>query len=92
MRQKSYSKLSEKKISEKLLNRFIVFLTTPDEKEKYVDIIEKTPEGKAMIQSSSSSNCVCYYNIEILNQLDPELQLINSKPVMKKSQRTCQVS
>lgn len=68
-----------------MLNRFIVFLTTPDEKEKYVDIIKKTPEGKAMIKSSSSNNCVCYHNIEILNQLDPELQLINSKPVMKKA-------
>ena len=47
-----------------------IFLTTPDEKEKYV-------------QSNSSDNCVHHYNVEILNLFDPELQLINTKPVIK---------
>ena len=47
-----------------------IFLTTPDEVEKYV-------------QSNSSDNCVHHYNIEILNLFDPELQLINTKPVIK---------
>ena len=45
-------------------------LTTPDEVEKYV-------------QSNSSDNCVHHYNVEILNLFDPELQLINTKPVIK---------
>ena len=47
-----------------------IFLTTPDEVEKYV-------------QSNSSDNCVHHYNAEILNLVDPELQLINNKPVIK---------
>ena len=32
-----------------------------------------------MIQSNSSDNCVHHYNIEILNLLDSDLQLINTK-------------
>ena len=49
---------------------FYIFLTTPDEVEKYV-------------QSNSSDNCVHHYNVEILNLFDPELQLINTKPMIK---------
>ena len=32
-------------------------------------------------QSNSSDNCLHHYNVEILNVLDPELQMINTKPV-----------
>ena len=35
------------------------------------------------VKSNSSDNCVHYYNDEILNLFDPELQLINTKPVIK---------
>ena len=35
------------------------------------------------MQSNSSDNCVHHYNVEILNLFDPELQLINTKPVIK---------
>ena len=35
------------------------------------------------MESNSSDNCVHHYNIEILNIFDPELQLINTKPVIK---------
>ena len=35
------------------------------------------------MQSSSSDYCVSHYNIRILNLCDPELQLINAKPVIK---------
>ena len=47
------------------------FLTTPDEVEKYVEIM----------QSNSSDKYVYDFNIEIL--FDPELQLINTKPMIK---------
>ena len=47
-----------------------IFLTTLDEVEKY-------------IQSNSCDNCVHHYNVEILNIFDPELQLINTKPMIK---------
>ena len=47
-----------------------IFLTTPDDVEKYV-------------RSNSSDNCIHHYNVEILNYFDPELQLINTKPVIK---------
>ena len=50
-----------------------MFTTTPDEVEKYVD----------MMQSSASDNCLCNYNINISNLSDPELQLINTKPMIK---------
>ena len=50
-----------------------LFLTIPDEVEKYVEII----------QSNSSHNCVHRYNVEILNIFDPELQLIHTKPMIK---------
>ena len=35
------------------------------------------------MQSNSSDNCIPYYNVEILSLFDPELQLINTKPVIK---------
>ena len=35
------------------------------------------------MESNSSDNCVHHYSIEILNIFDPELQLINTKPVIK---------
>ena len=51
-----------------------IFLTTPDDDvEKYVQ----------MMQSNSSDNFVHCYNIEILKLFDPELQLINTKHMIK---------
>ena len=35
------------------------------------------------MQSNSSDNCVHHCNVEILNIFDLELQLINTKPVIK---------
>ena len=32
---------------------------------------------------NSSDNCIHHYNVKILNLFDPELQLINTKPVIK---------
>ena len=40
----------------------------------------KTPDE---VQSNSSDNCIHHYNVEILNLFDTELQLINTKPVIK---------
>ena len=47
-----------------------IFLTTPNEVENY-------------LQSTFSDNCRHCYNVEILNIFDLELQLINSKPMIK---------
>ena len=33
--------------------------------------------------SNTSDNCVHHYNVEILKLFDPELQLINTKPMIK---------
>ena len=68
-----YSKLSEKQDLRKIAILLYIFLTTPDEVEKYVETM----------QSNSSGNCVYHYNIEILNLFDPEIQLINTKPMNK---------
>ena len=35
------------------------------------------------MQSNSSDNCIHCYKVEILNLVDPELQLINTKPMIK---------
>ena len=37
------------------------------------------------MQSSSSDKYVYHYNIEILNHFDPELQLIDTKNMKKKT-------
>ena len=51
-----------------------IFLTTPDDDvEKYIETM----------QSNSSDNFVHCFNIEILKLFDPELQLINTKPMIK---------
>ena len=47
-----------------------IFLTTLNEVGKYVE-------------SNSYHNCIHHYNVEILDFFDPELQLINPKPVIK---------
>ena len=49
-----------------------IFLTTPYKVEKYV-------------QSNRSENCVHHYNVKILTLFDAELQLTNTKPVIKKN-------
>ena len=35
------------------------------------------------MRSNSSDNCVHHYNVEVLNLFDTELQLINTKPMIK---------
>ena len=35
------------------------------------------------MQSNSFDNCIHHYHVEILNLFDPELQLINTKPMIK---------
>ena len=39
------------------------------------------------VQSSSFDNCVHDYNVEILNLIDMEVQLINTKPVIRELKR-----
>ena len=53
----------------KVAKSLYIFLTALDEVEKY-------------IQSNFFDNCIHHYKIEILNRFDPELQLINTKPVI----------
>ena len=52
----------------KFVKSLTIFLTTSDEVENSK-------------QTNSSHNCV--YHVEILNLFDAELQLINTKPVLK---------
>ena len=62
--------ISENQNLRKIAKSLYIFLTTPDKVEKYV-------------QSDFSGNSVLHYNVEILNLFDPELQLINIKPIIK---------
>ena len=63
-----YSKLNEEQNLGKVANSLDIFLTTPDEVGKYVEIM----------QSSSSNKCIHRYNFEILKLFDTELQKINT--------------
>ena len=69
-KEKLYSKLNEEQNLRKVAKSLYIFLTTPDEVEKFV-------------QSNCSDNCIHHYNVEILNLFNPELQLINTKPLTK---------
>ena len=68
-----FSKLKQEQNLRNVAKSFYIFLTTPDEVEKYAK----------MIESNSSDKCVHHYIVEILNLFDPELQLINTKPMIK---------
>ena len=72
-KEKWYSKVHEEQDLRKVAKSLYNFLTTPDEVEKYIKIMK----------SNSSDNCVHRYNFEILNIFNPELQLINTKPMIK---------
>ena len=65
-----FKSIREEQNFRKVAKLLYVFLTTPDEVEKYV-------------QSNSFGNCIHRYNVEILNLFDTELQLINIKPAIK---------
>ena len=65
-----FKSITEKQNLRKAAKSLYIFLTTPDEVEKYV-------------QLNSSDNCVHHYNVKILNLFDPELQVTNTKPVIK---------
>ena len=73
LREKLYSKRNEEQNLRKVTKSLYIFLATPDEIEKYVDIM----------QSNSSDSCIHRYNVEILNVFDPDIQLINTKPMIK---------
>ena len=57
----------------KLFESLYIFLTISDQVEKYFTII---------MQSNSSDSCIYYYNVQILNFFDPEVQMI-TKPMIK---------
>ena len=62
--------ITEEQNLRKVAKLFYIFLTMPDEVEKYV-------------QSNSSDNFLHHYNVEILNLFYLDLQLINTKPMIK---------
>ena len=72
-RKNFYFKLSKKQNLRKVAESLYIFLTTPDEVENYVEIM----------QSNSSNKYVHCCNIEIFNLFDLELQLINTKTIIK---------
>ena len=59
-REKLYFKLNEEQNLRKVTKWLYIFLTTPDEVEKHVEII----------QSNSSDNSINRYNVQILNIFD----------------------
>ena len=73
-KEKLYSKLNEEQNLRKVAKSLYIFLTTPDEVEKFVE-------------SNCSDNCIHHYNVEILNLFNSELQLINTKPLTKQIKR-----
>ena len=72
-REKLYYKLSEEQNFRKVAEWLYIFLTTPNEVERYAETM----------QWNSSDNCVYRYNVEVLYLFDAELQPINTKPMIK---------
>ena len=70
------------KILEKVAKSLFIFVTTPNEVEKY----------PKMMQSNSSDNCIHCYNIQILNLFDPELQWLTLNEWLKTVLKNCSVS
>ena len=68
-----FKSLREEQNLRKVAKSLYIFLTTPDEAEKYDEII----------QSNSTDNCIHPYDAAILNIFDQELQLINTTPMIK---------
>ena len=77
MRESLNSKIGEEKNLRRFAESFYTFLTTLDE------LIGKVPEAKTVMQLSFSDDFVRHYYIKILNFFDPELQLIDTKLVIK---------
>ena len=65
-----FKPIKEEQNLQKVAKLFCIFLTTMAEVEKNE-------------QSNSSDSCIHRYNVEILNLFDPELQLVNTKPIIK---------
>ena len=65
-----FKSVREEQNLRKVIKLLYISLTILDGAEKYV-------------QLHSSNNCLHHYNVEILNLFDPELQLINTKTVIK---------
>ena len=65
-----FKSIRDEKNLRKVAQLIYIFIATYDDVEKYV-------------QSNSSDNCIHRYNVEILNIFDPELQLNNTKPMIK---------
>ena len=68
-----HSKISEEQNLRKVAEFIYIFLTTADEVDKYVEIM----------QWIFSDKYVHLYDIEILKLFDSELQLIDTKPMIK---------
>ena len=69
-----FRSIREEENLRKVAKSLYVFLTTPNEVEKHE-------------QSNSFDNCIHHCNVEILSLFVPELQLINTTPVIKKIER-----
>ena len=65
-----FTSIKEEQNLRKVAKSFYSFLKTLYEVQKYV-------------QPNSYDNCIHHYNVEVLNLFDPELQLINTKSVIK---------
>ena len=72
-KEKLCSKLSEDQKIRNVAELLHILLATPNEAEKYAK----------MMQSNSWDKYAYHYNIEILNLFDSELQLINTKAMIK---------
>ena len=68
--EKMYSTLGEEQNFRKVVDLLYTFIATPDKLEKY-------------FETSSFDNFICNYNVNTFNLFDPELQLINTKPIIK---------
>ena len=78
--------LSEEENLRKVAELLYIFLTTFDEVEKYIEVMQSSSSDKyAHRHNIETVNLfdLALYNIEILNLFDLSLQLINTKTMIK---------
>ena len=67
---KDFVSIREEQNLRKVAKSLYISLAKPDEVKKYA-------------KPNPSDNCLHHSNVEIINLFDPDLQLINNKPVIK---------
>ena len=78
--------MTDEEVKDFVVTHFSEYFKSIEEKQNLRKVAKSlyffltTPDE---VQSNSSDNCIYHYHVKMLNLFYPELQLINTKPVLK---------